>query len=291
MAGTMSQWTAHWGGSDRAEGRRENPMTPGVGDIGEVLDVSPVQQGQPPIRLCYGLPNGNWGTSALEDMAALVCAIAELYDLRSYIIEDQSDPLLTYRVANADVADYQGQGLGYGEDDWAQSQRNDLPQPSQEERLRIDILQQRAKGALRLEDAIEDVAYVEYSGNLADIEGAIEQLHQELYMVHNLPSAFLAGDSSGLSGESLKRLLLPFYAVSAPLQRTIANAVSKLLDEDIVWPHYFDLLEADSNMDADDEPDMEDDNGRPEPPFTDTDNGQRRTEADSDGSGQEGSAS
>ncbi|MCY4259182.1 MAG: hypothetical protein OXC91_02810 [Rhodobacteraceae bacterium] len=284
--GTMQRWNAHWGGSDRADQHRENPMTPGVGDIGEVTEVMPPMRGQPPLRLCYGLPNGFWGTSMLEDMAALVCDVAEMYDLRSLILEDQSDPLLTYRIANADVADYQGQGLGYGdEDDWVSNPRQgDYPSPSQEERVRIDILQQRAKGALRLEDAIEDVNYVEYSGNLADIEGAIEQLHQELYMVHNLPSAFLSGDSSGLSGESLKRLLLPFYAMNAPLHRQLSLAINKLLDTEIEWPHIFDVLEPEP-MNPE-----EVDDARPEPEAVDSDNRPDGAEGDSDQSNQEGSS-
>ena len=288
-AGVMQKMKARWNGGDRAQQDRENLMVPGVGGIGETTELLPPVQGAQLQRLCFGLPNGNWGTSMIDDMAGLVCDVADMYDLRSWIIEDQTTPLLTYRLANSEINEYQGSDLGFGdEDDWAASQSTftrNQPNPSQEERIRTDILIQKAKGAIRLEDAIEDLEYIQADGNLADIESAIDQLHQELYAVHNLPSAFLSGDASGLSGESLKRLLLPFYAINAPLQRFLSHALNNVLGEEVVWPHIFDVLENDAgNMvddDSDDERMFETDESEPEIANTDD---RRRADRNSDGS-------
>ena len=243
--GVMSQWIAGWDGGDRdPQGGVSNPMVPAVGNIGSTVQVvASGVQGSEPVQICYGMPNGNWGTSILEDMGGVVRAIAESYERRAYNLEANSDPILTYRIGDDDMGAYQGAGQALGDNDWDEDITAPTAQPSTSSSIKYDIAKQRSEGALRLSDAIFDVEYLAYDGQYAGETAAIDQLHKELYMVHNLPTSFLSGDYSGLSGESLKRILLPFYALNAPLHRDFHTALETVLDEEIQWPHIFDALE------------------------------------------------
>ena len=271
--GTWSMWVRAWSGSGTAQTEQasaRNASGPGIGNLGAVVEeptADAASEGAYPMAL----PplNGTWGTSEYDDLAGLVCALAEAHDLRAQILVRNITPLLTYRIANIDVLDAvstEGGDDWSDVEEWGSSGKPELgEQFSDEEQYRRQVLRRlRLVGSMRLADGIEGLEYVIANIDLAPIEKEIEQIHEELRMLHALPSVLTAtsGSLGGVSGESLKRQLLIPYATSSTMLGVILAALRQTLNlPNLEWPHPFDILDAESPSTTEEAPDGSDSGG------------------------------
>jgi len=249
--GVCTRWEADWSGSGRDYtgnpiSGAENTMIPGIGSIGRPRDRQTCRGG-PLVDICHGAPNGAWGTSIIDDMAALVCALAETHDRRDQIMRHQANPTITYRTADQDLGDLGVQQTGRQLDDIGGFEEGVGGQAADrtdgEAAARDAVLEGVASGAIRLSDAIEDLGYLSWNGNLGDHTTAIEQFREELFITHSIPAVWTDSSHAGLSGESLKRLLLPLYAENGPLYLQLKDALETCSGGPVKWEHIFDAVE------------------------------------------------
>lgn len=239
--GSVTTWLQEFNGSSVSTVAAGGPVSGTVGPI-----IEPAMPLEALDTELVSTPNvvplrGNWGQSNYDSLAGLICELAESHDRSSSIRAAHERPLLTYRIANADVTN-----SVLAELDTSYITESDDSVTAVDQFVRGVLRKLRSADALRLLDGVSDLSYVTWDGQLAANQTAMESIHEELRLMTGLPSLLTSATGQLPSGESLKRQLLILYATTSELHRTLLYALERALGQPLDWPHAFEALETDT---------------------------------------------
>lgn len=145
------------------------------------------QPGNPPVMLVNPPGASGWGTPLFDDIAGLVCELAESHDRAASILAVRERPLLTCRTAGIDVTDSVLPQLETPESVFPDGNTADRLEP-EEQIIRHTLRRLRAADALRLPDGVSQLEYVTWDGSLNANRDNAEQIHEEIRLMTGLPS-------------------------------------------------------------------------------------------------------
>jgi len=249
-AGAHTVWYQAYSGDSRS-GRTVH--APWIGTLGDMLTEPVTASGSPPVKMLNSPEASGWGTSMFDDLAALVCELAESHDRASSILAVHERPLLTYRIADIDVTDsvlpqLETPAGAFATDAAALGSGEGLE--TEEQLIRHTLRRLRVADALRLPDGVSGLDYVTWDGGLAANAGNVEQIHEEIRLMTGLPSLLTSASGQLPSGESLKRQLLVLYASTAQLHQTLTDGLNETLGVTVDWPHPFDAFDPETSWAA-----------------------------------------
>lgn len=182
---------------------------------------------------------GIWGTATYLEIASPIIEINRRGAANSDLLDAYAGPIPKKTMAKADA-----------EARWPAQSADDVTAPTEEEKLNAVIDGIRAefhRGAILLRDEVEDVDFLQpQTQGVMTAISQMDEMKLAIQSLTGLPS--LTGEYQPPSGEALKRIFLPFYAESSALQKTLKLAFEQLFDEEVVWEHIFDLIEAEGRQ-------------------------------------------
>lgn len=172
-----------------------------------------------------------WGTSKYTEIFGPCLEITNRAHRNSRVLDLNGRPIPVMTISDTD----------------AEGRFNiDTDEDSDEDVIRkiqaggVDINQEEV---IRLPDDVRDFKFEQ--PNVGGVQVAlmqIEKMQQAVAQLTGMPS--LSGEFQPPSGESLKRILLHFYAETRSLQNDLIEAIQRDFGITVTWEHIFDVLEA-----------------------------------------------
>ena len=219
--GRLEERTVIWSGAS------------GTGTIGDTLSTETIGAAQ-----AFYSPrspaNGIWGESLFMSLAGPLFEITKRVSQNSRVLDKNVNPLLMYSAATGDAIEE------FSDDTKdAEEQQNDI----------IKGIEQLRKGdAAHINDNIQKLEYLEYTGNMG---ASMEQLKMARELISNmtgLPGVFESLGNAPASGRALMLQFIKFFANTSTLQKDLTEvlemAVNAILPgATVVWPHVFETFE------------------------------------------------
>ena len=159
-----------------------------------------------------------WGTSIFEDIASPIAEMNRRYSDMSEALEQQSKPMMTYRIADADREEI--------------SPDTDATTPFDEaiDDLGAELAKYEDQTQYALPDAIQGMEAVTWDPRASEQFLQVQEMQQAVEMAASIPGLFSGLMMEGAaSGVALKRIMLRLYANTLQTQRSTEVAINELL--------------------------------------------------------------
>ena len=178
---------------------------------------------------------GIWGTSNYVNIANPIIEITNRFTRNSRVLDLNGRPVPFMQMAEADAEAVYDTSDNPSWDSYSDDTIRRISEGN------VDFL---AREVVTLPDGVQNFEFKQ--PNVSGVEVALNQITElldALTVLTGIPN--LKGDYAPVSGESLKRQMLPLYAETSSMQNQIVAALG-VLGFTVEWAHIFDTFEADT---------------------------------------------